>query len=224
MIEANGERFPVPPELVRSWNGKNDEDKINRKLRWVGQKPEWLTLQATQTLVADFPAAASYLPTLPGHMSIYGEYGRVRQEIIEFAKANPAEISEYERDQALGDLKDNLYAQLVAEGRNGEVIYAEAWPLQRLAYTGKLPPSLEPVLTRVNAVQQQLASIEKGPTSKEGRQLFLSLTEWMEQVYFPSTPGAAQALDGLGLVMFDESVRATVYAKLLYGDFFGTLD
>jgi hypothetical protein len=213
----------VPNELMRAWNGKDDQDKINQKLRWIGQRPEWMTLQATHTLSLDHPDFAQHVPTSREDMQVYNDFAQLKAQVTELQSQNPLEISKSKMNSIISEARNQMYIQLIEQGRGGEVEYALAWPIQRLRMAGKLPPALDSVLPQVNFARQQLEAIEKGPTSIEGNALFSELIRWLEREEFIRNPNAETAIDLLGLVMFDEQLRAAVYPKLLYGDFFGTL-
>ena len=121
------------------------------------------------------------------------------------------------RDQVNEELRNSL----ITAGREGEVVFREAWPIQRLALAGKLPPSLQRILEAVNSIKGLLAAQEDpvGPTSQLGQNQFQALTNWMFQVHFVQNPQAKTDLDQLGLFMYDEPLLSAVLPKLLYGDF-----
>jgi len=88
--------------------------------------------------------------------------------------------------------------------------------VQRLAMVGKLPPGLEPLLEKVNAVFAILQAEGVGPTSELGERLAFALVSWAELEFFQTTPAAKGLVDQLGLDMFDEAVRSAVWPKLLF--------
>lgn len=219
---ATGEQLAYPTETRRAWDAMTPEEQEQRKLDWIGGKPEWLHLQATELLIRDHPAAAAYLPQTANDFVIYQEVADLKEQVMDAWRR--ADLTLGERNKLLGKANENLTAWLVENGREGEAIFGELWPIQRLAITGKLPQSLQPVLEAVNEVRGILRANEKGPGSDMGQKLSQVLINWLEATYFVQNPQAANELDDLGLNMFDEALRAAVYPKLLFGEFFGTIE
>jgi hypothetical protein len=220
----DGVSIQVPAPVVRSWNGYSQEERQERMLKMVGKNPSWLSLFETNVLSNENELFDVYLPNTPEKLKIYEKVADRKYEITEFAAANPEVMSQYERDKAIREMDERLDKWLIENGRAPEIHYREAVPIQRLDLGGVLPESLKPVVPWVNQTIEELKAQDKSPTTNEGRVAFLALQQYLETVYFYEHPQALIDLDELGLVMFDEPLRAAVYARLLQGDFFGELD
>ena len=214
MSTPDGGRLQVPNETHRLWAARSPEQQVQQKLEWVGKPPEWLTAQASERLIVDHPAAAEYLPSTPGDWNVYLKYEEARGEVLDVWRQGA--ITGGQRDKAFKALELQLLQGLVTSGRGGEAVYRESWPVQRLAMVGKLPPGLEPLLEKVNAVFAILQAEGVGPTSELGERLAFALVSWAELEFFQTTPAAKGLVDQLGLDMFDEAVRSAVWPKLLF--------
>jgi hypothetical protein len=224
-IAYEGERVVVPNMMERQWMLKTPEEQQADVLRWIGRKSEWLSLFNTAKIVEAFPAVDGYLPTTPNDMLIYKEATELRNAAIAEARKDPELISQHERDEHLTSIKEWMFYQLREQGRDSEVAWNTAWPIERLAMAGQLPPAMEEIAAWYKGIKANLESLEdpKGPDSEYARVQFLALGKWLEETYYLTNPRAKDAVDELGRTMFGTEDRWETYARL-YGTFFGELD
>ena len=219
----DGEDLLVPAPQVRAWNSKTQEERQERILKMVGKKPEWLDLFETGVLINDSPQMEDMLPSTIQKQGIYDWASEKKYEATEYRRAHPDEVSEYELQQYISELEEQVGVYLRENGRDLEYAYRKALPIQKLQMGGMLPQSLSKVSPMVNQIVEELNAIEKSPTTKEGNAAFLWLRNYMEGTLFLQNPQAEEDFDRLGIIMYEEPLRSAVYAKLLQGDFFGEL-
>ncbi len=215
----------VPEPMVRTWNSYTDEERQERKIKMLGKKPEWLSLFEANVLAdGGDPDLHNYLVTDEDRAADYFKLAQAKRDIAEFAFRNPEEMSEYDRDKAIRELQEEFDNFLLSNGRGAEIEFREAVPIQRLAMAGYLPPSLDEVVPWVNSIIEQLRADEESIRGKQARIEFLGLQRYLESQYFRGNPQALVDLEELGIRMFDEPLRAAIYARLFQGDFFGYLE
>jgi hypothetical protein len=221
---SSGARILVPNEIVRTWNGRPQKEREERLVEIVGKKPEWLNQFEIAMMIEINPESEQYFPSTPEETEVYSDIAEQKRMVIELARDNPTDITQSRRDKVLGELDDQLLAYLLDNGRGGEAVFREAVPLQKASLAGLLAPSLDGILPLLNQVIAELRVNEESPTTEAGRRAFLALQTYLELDYFVNNPQAEIDFDELGIVMFDEPLRAAAYAKLLQGDFLGQLD
>lgn len=219
----SGEPIRVPAPQLRTWNGKTQEQRQEHLLKTASKKPEWLDLFEISTLVHENPAAATFLPADLQRQQVYDQAAQQKYSITEFARQNPDQMTGYERDKAIKAVDEDLDKFLLENGRDQEYAYRKALPIQKLDMIGILPESLQPIVPMVNQIMALLRADGKSATTEQGRRQFLALQTHLETDFFIRNPQAAIDFDNVGVAMFDEQLRAAVYAKLLQGDFFGEL-
>ena len=173
--------------LERAWGLREGEAQTEQVLEWVGRKPEWLSLFSIHKMIESNPDIAPYLPTTTAMTRVYTEATAMKNEAIAKARANPEEVTQYERDQFLRSVDKWLIHQLEQDGRDGEAQWIEAWPIERLVLSGQLPGSLDQIARWYHGIHQDLLSREEplGPSSEAGRKMFLGLEVYLRLQYFP---------------------------------------
>jgi hypothetical protein len=219
------ETVVVPNVLERSWNTQSDEDRGHDILKWIARKPEWLSLYNTSKLTDVFPDVAPYLASTPQQVELYAQATSLRNEAIARARANPEDITQYERDQFTSKIDDWLRQELRNAGRADEATWLDAWPIERLAIAGQLPYSLGQISAWYQGIKADLDAQDppKGPSSEYARRQFVDLGNYLEDVYYEDHPEAREAIDELGRVMFGSESRWVTYERL-YGARGGELD
>jgi hypothetical protein len=219
----DGKTLAVPAPMVRQWNGYSQQERQERLLAMIAKKPEWLNVFEADLLVRENSDFTEYLPHTIEKQGIYDQAAKWEWEIREFARQNPTELSQSQRDKAIREVREWLETELIEQGRGAEVLWRRAMPIQQLSMGGMLPQSLEPVVPYVNQIVAELAAADKSPTTNEGRIAFMWLADWMENDLFVNNPQSLSDYRDLGIVMYDEPVMSAVHARLLQDDLFGEL-
>ena len=219
--ERNGVQFPNALEY--SWNRKDDEGKQNRLMRWVALQPEWLGLQATSRIVEQSPSAAGYLPTKPHDFNVYKQYNNELIWLKEQAEAGTAgdgtrAMSESDRRKYKTGLDEWLRQSLASEGRLKELEFRDMYPIERMKITGLLPYQFEKYLPNVTYARSYLASIDKGPRSKEGTYLFDQIVLQV-RADMQADPGLQTQLLEMTDVMWDIQTVDEALERLLFNGF-----
>ncbi len=96
-------------------------------------------------MIESNPLIEPYLPTTSADTRVYTEATAQKNDAIARSRANPEDISRYERDQFISAVDEWLLFQLDRSGRSGEAQWIEAWPIERLVLSGQLPESLDQI-------------------------------------------------------------------------------
>lgn len=214
-------RVPSPQE--RAWGAKSQEERQLLLLKNVTKNPQWLDAFEIEMLNKESWKVPQYLPVTVRQQDLYDQAAEQRYNIVEFARQNPDQMTGSQRDKLLRAVDDSLRQTLIDLGRGGEVRYLDAVPIQRLAMLDMLPSSLSKIADTTNTIISTLQSAGKSPQSEMGRKMFLGYQDYLDNTFFPRNPQASYDFDQLGLIMFDEPLRAAVYARLLQGNNFGEL-
>lgn len=222
VFDAAGNEFPNPREWT--WNKRTDEDKQQRRGKWIVGRPDWLDLQGTQELVAGNPALAEYLPTTYEELQDWKLYSQARDRIADMAEPTgplgEPELTYGERIKAQQNLEAQLRDRLISQGREGELLWLEMYPVERLAVAGELPDSMMEWVESATWIRNRLAVEEVGPTSTVGRQLFGQVYQALAEA-MAQDEQLRQDFYRIGELYYDEFTYDTIFARLMYGDTFG---
>lgn len=213
-----------PNALDFSWNKKSEAEQEERRLRWMGLKPEWLSLEGTTRLIQESPSLAPYLPSTPEQFEIYREYNNTVSMLADGKEPDPETgermLTDTEYNKAKKELDKQFRAAMVAEGRLGELSYLEMYPIERLALANQLPPALIKYAGYASGIRQQLEQLDKGPTSQAGDAMFdrvyIELLDEMQR-----NPVIADEIMRFGSLMYDKHTIDSVFPALFYGGTFG---
>jgi hypothetical protein len=215
--------LPVWNDFDRRWYALQPEEKMNSYLRWLGGRPEWRNQFELTKLVEAAPQIAPYIPTTDAQFAIYDRYADLKQQVYDFGnRLGPdgrKQMTDTEMDLAVDELEKQFEVEMRRSGREKELIYHEAWPIERLLIAGMLPQSLVAVQQYVTGIKQELAAADKGPTSEMGETLFLGLKNYLETTLYKQRPDVKEAILILGEQMFNEGLLSEIYAKLFWAGF-----
>ena len=208
--------LPVPSEIERKWMAKTEEEKEVERLETLNKKPEWMSFPEIAHIGEKYPEAFNVLPSTSSQSVLYDEAAKAKKSA--FAAFRAGDLTEYEKNQIYSEVDDWLMQTLWEEGRTGEVLYAQAWPIQRLAMLGMLPVSLEPVLEQVNGAEAALEAADKTIGSGYGLEIQFWVNDWLRQ-FFAMNQQARDDFVEIGGIMFEETVPTRVAGKLLWDEF-----
>jgi len=224
-VTYEGQTITVPSVLEHNWAMMEENEQDDRVVQWIAKPTGWLSLFAISKMVEQSPALTSYLPGTASAQQVYVEAQTLRNQAIEAARRDPDTISKYERDQFIAKIDEWLHSQLRVQGRHDELVWLDAWPIERLVISGQLPESLMEIASWYKGIKENLAAREEpvGPGSGAGRYQFNALAIYLEETYYAANPQAQIDIDLLGETMFGTPNRYETY-KRLYGGFSGELD
>jgi hypothetical protein len=208
-------------EIDRSWGSKTEEERQRRRLRDIAKKPEWLSTVQARRLVEEYPEIAQYLPA---DYTLYDELTAFKNETKALVEAG--ELSSYRAGQ-LNDEAEKLFnQQMIEQGRERELQWINATPLERLALIDNVPPFLEAIMPQYNHLVQVFRAndLSLASTSMEATKIKVAFFEMVAQ-HIASVPGGAQAFYDLGANMFGDDFDAPdeIGNVLFFNDRFGDL-
>ena len=214
----NGVQFPNALEF--SWSKKSDVQRQQTLVHWVGMKPEWLGLNATTRLVEQSPTLRQYLPSTAADFQIYREFNLRLADLSDLKEPDPktgiAQISLSDYSDRKKALEENLRAYLIDNGRSGEALYKELWPLERLQLAGMLPVSMQPYAEYATGVREQLQTLGKSARTKYGRAVILRVYTMIMQD-MAANPQLRQDWSQLSDLMFGSNSIEAAFPALFYG-------
>jgi hypothetical protein len=215
VLPGTNEVVPTPQELA--WLRRDPEERLARVRKNATLPIDFLDLDTVKQ-IEEMSGVRGYLPDSRDKMDIYHQYTQMRTEIRNMWRSN--EITDTQRTKLNKRVDEQLEQYLIANSREGEVIYRNMWPIERLYALNMLPYELEQYMEPVRYVKEALRAAGKGPTSQLGRKLTHPIyADILHQAQ--TDPHFRNVLVQLGLDIYDNDSITSFIPQLFVDDNFG---
>jgi hypothetical protein len=212
-VVLNGANYPTALEW--QWSGKSEEEKEALLQQWLGRPLLWMDLAQSQRFVENFPGLVDFIPSNIEDFEIYSQATKAKIVINEMYEAN--EIGSGDKTKLLKQIDEELRSRLTTMGRDGEVVFMDLTPYEKLRLAGVLPVILDtPEYSQALAYyKEELALREVSADSNEGR---LVVADFMEMLTLRAEqdPTFRAIVIALGENMFDEGFLDEIFPKLFF--------
>ncbi len=205
----------LPNEFQRSWSSKTDEERENKRLRDITKPPAWLSDLQIQRIAEQFPSVAGYLPA---DTAVYDELTAFKNKTKRLVAAG--EMTQNRATEFNKEAEALVSARLVEEGREKEVVWMNATPLERLEIAENVPPYLQALMPHYHNVVGTLRANDTSlkSTATDVKRLRNAFWALVDQ-HLANVPGGYGEFKNLGLIMFgDDYDNVNEIGALLFFD------